>query len=73
MLKTNFSKYSVRNRTFISQHALPMLNHRAMSHITELTVSLRHLRLQIQLAAVKNSSAKIGCHKLDNYDITTRA
>ncbi|KAK4025442.1 hypothetical protein OUZ56_014511 [Daphnia magna] len=70
----NLSCYdSVRNRTFDLPHALPMLNHRAMSHITELTVSLCHLRLQIQLAAVKHGSAAIGYHKLDNYDITTRA
>ncbi|KAK4014467.1 hypothetical protein OUZ56_026990 [Daphnia magna] len=54
---------SVRNRTFTTQHALPMLNHRAVSHINNLTVSLSHLRLQIQLDAVKHGMAAIGSHK----------
>ncbi|KZS13680.1 Uncharacterized protein APZ42_021079 [Daphnia magna] len=40
-----------------------MLNHRAVSHINNLTVSLSHLRLQIQLDAVKHGMAAIGSHK----------
>ncbi|KAK4014498.1 hypothetical protein OUZ56_027022 [Daphnia magna] len=54
---------SVRNRTLTIQHALPMLNHRAVSPINNLTVSLSHLRLQIQLDAVKHGMAAIGSHK----------
>ncbi|KAK4023681.1 hypothetical protein OUZ56_009080 [Daphnia magna] len=41
----------------LSEHAWPMLNHRAMSHISKFTVSLCHLRLLIKLAAVKQDSS----------------
>ncbi|KAK4021767.1 hypothetical protein OUZ56_003676 [Daphnia magna] len=58
-----FQLESVRNRTFTLQHTLPMLNHRAASYNHKLTVSLIHLRLQIQLDAVKHGMAAIGSHK----------
>ncbi|KAK4017764.1 hypothetical protein OUZ56_033547 [Daphnia magna] len=37
------------------------------------TVLLCDLRLQIQPTAVNHGGVTIGCHKIDNYDITTRA
>ncbi|KAK4014314.1 hypothetical protein OUZ56_026840 [Daphnia magna] len=47
-LPASLSHAPVRNRTFILQHACPMLNHRAMSHIIYHTVMIRPLRLQIK-------------------------
>ncbi|KAK4007476.1 hypothetical protein OUZ56_012631 [Daphnia magna] len=72
----------------IKVHAGPMLNYRAMSHTSELTVSLCHLRLfkcaceempfYLTKLHMKMTTNKISCNKVvpslvANYDITTRA
>ncbi|KAK4036996.1 hypothetical protein OUZ56_029038 [Daphnia magna] len=57
------AKDSVGNRTFILHHDSPMLNHRAISHISTVTVLLCHLRLQVQLDGVKHGRASIRSQK----------